>query len=157
MPFDVNKFSAQNFRHRTEAIPVPDLKQFFGPDDEPVWVVRGLSGEELTRSHEAQAKNRNIAGLVEAIQKNPSPEKVEAMRELLGVGCSVPDELAKRIDMLASGSVEPQIDQPLAVKLAQFFPVEFYRLTNRITALTGLGAEPGKPRPSTATTGSKSP
>jgi hypothetical protein len=37
-------------------------------------------------------------------------------------------------------SVNPTIDKPLAVKLAEQYPIEFYTLTNKITELTGLGA-----------------
>ena len=61
----------------------------------------------------------------------------------------VPGDISRRIEMLAAGSVAPQLgadNRDVAVKLAENFPTVFYQLSNAILSLTGQGAEPGKPK-----------
>ena len=44
------------------------------------------------------------------------------------------------------GSVAPAVSLPVAVKLAEAFPIEFLQLTNEISDLTGRGADLVKPQ-----------
>jgi len=149
MQFDADKFASAAFKRREEDVPVKDLAAWFKGTKEgevPVWRVRGLTGEELARVNEAQARNRNKNAVIDALNSDKSEKMTDAIKELIGTGNSVPDDLARRIEMLTIGSVAPECTHQVAVKLAEAFPVEFYELTTKITQLTGLGSEPGKPK-----------
>jgi len=149
MQFDADKFASAAFKRREEEVPVKDLAAWFKGAKEgevPVWRVRGLTGEELARVNEAQARNRNKSAIIEALSSDKQEKMTDAIKELIGTGNSVPDDLARRIEMLTIGSVAPECTHQVAVKLAEAFPVEFYELTTKITQLTGLGSEPGKPK-----------
>lgn len=138
----------QGFEYRTMSVPVPALAAWFDKGSKHEFVVRNLTGTEFTSAQEAVAKNKNIAAVAEALVSSSHPEKVAALKEFVGTSDGVPDELAKRIEMIVSGSVEPEVDMPLAIKLAENFPVEFMLITNKITVLTGMGASMVKQKPS---------
>jgi len=148
MPFDVKKFAKEKFSPRIEAVAVPDLKAFFTEGDEPTWKVRGLTGQEVGRANEAVDKNKNIAAILEGLTGDASKEKAEALKELLGIGGNTPPDIAKRLEHLAIGSVDPVCTLDLAVLLCERFPIEFYQITNKIMELTGRGMMPGKQQPS---------
>lgn len=149
MAFDPKKFLKEKFVSRTEAVPVPDLREYFGEGEEPVWIVRGLTGQELGKTKEAPAKYKRMTGILEGLMSSVSKEIVESVKSAIGAGTvETPDDVAIRIDQLVIGSVEPKCTLDLAVKLCEAFPVEFYILTNKITILTGQGQLPGKPKPS---------
>jgi len=149
MQFDADKFASAAFKRREEDVPVKDLAAWFKGTKEgevPVWRVRGLTGEELARVNEASARNRNKNAVIDALNSDKSEKVTDAIRELIGTGSSVPDDLARRIELLTMGSVAPECSHQVAVKLAEAYPVEFYELTTKITTLTGMGSEPGKPK-----------
>lgn len=148
MPFDAKQFLKTKFSARSEDVPVPDLAAFFPPDAEPLWRVRGLTGQELGRAAEAAEKNKNLAALLEGLTADSSKERSEAVKEMFGLGADTPADVAKRIEHLTAASVDPLCPLDLAVKLCETYPIEFYRLTNKIVELTGLGQLPGKPPPS---------
>lgn len=147
--FDARKFLNANFSARTSSVSVPALAQFF-EDDTPEWKVRGLTGDEVARSGEAVKQNRDIAGIAEGLVSADAKEKAQRIRELVGIGDDVPDDIAKRISMLVMGSVSPECDQETAVRLKDCYPIEFYQVTTEILRLTGLGKDPGKPKASCA-------
>lgn len=160
MEFDANKFASASFKRREEDVPVPDLRDWFKglkEDDKPVWRVRGLTGEELARVNEASARNRNKNAVIDALNSDKAEKITDAIKELMGTSERVPDDLARRIEMLTIGSVAPECTHQVAVKLAEAYPVEFYDLTTKITTLTGLGSEPGKPKRSSGNPPSSSP
>ncbi|MDR5867302.1 hypothetical protein [Halomonas koreensis] len=165
MEFDISKFTGATFTPREEDVQVPGLKAFFTGEPEkddkgnpkpPVWRVRGLKGAELAKANEAVEMNRNRSAIAEALASGKDQKITEALRELIGNGEKVPDDTAKRIEMLTLGSVSPECSGQLAVKLAEAFPIEFTQLTNKIMQLTGLGGEPGKPKRSSGKTKSAS-
>lgn len=156
MSFDKKKFDQAKFIDRTEAVPVPNLKAFYKEGEAPVWVVRGLSGEEWARANEAATKKENLLSYVEAVAAG-GKEQAAAIKEILGISGETPAELCKRLDMFVAGSVDPKIDRPFAVKMAKNYPMEFYTLTNKIMSLTGMGREPGKPKGSGKTQESAQP
>jgi len=156
MAFDLQKFSQAAFTAREDTLSVPALQAFFADGEEPRWTVRGLTGAELAAANEAKDKNRNLLALTEALVSGGDTEKSAAIKGILGLGDQVPDEIARRLAMLVSGSVEPKIDHETAVKLAETFPVVFYNLTNRILELTGAGSELGK-RPRSLKTDNSAP
>jgi len=151
MAFDSKRFLKTKFSPRTEEIAVPDLQVFFPEGERAVWKVRGLTGQELGRANEAAEKNRNIAAILEGLASETAKEKADAVKELLGIGGTTPQDIAKRLEQLTIGSVDPACSLDLAVRLCEAFPIEFFQLTNKIMELTGRGQLPGKAQPSGGT------
>jgi hypothetical protein len=147
MAFDTKKFMKTKFTPRTGEVPVPDMKDFFPQGAEPVWKVRGLTGQELGRAAEAAARNRNISAIIEGLTGDADKEKAEALKNLLGIGV-VPQDIAKRLEHLVIGSIDPVCTLDMAVRVCEVYPVEFYQITNKVMELTGRGQEPGKQQPS---------
>jgi hypothetical protein len=140
MGFDLERFSATNFSERTGKIQVPELKKFFDEDENPVWVVRSLTGEELARVHEAVANNSDVSALVSAVTSQVSGEKVEAIKSMMGLSEEgVPNDIVRRLNMLTIATVGTDFPQDMSVKLARTHPTTFYKITNRIIELTGQG------------------
>ena len=140
--FDSKKFLQTQFVPREEDVPVPDMKDFFLEGDLN-WKVRGLTGVELARANEAAERNKNISAILEGLIAQDKQEKVNSVKQLIGIDEKVPNDIAKRIEMFVMGSVEPKADTELAVKICSVYPVEFFEITNRITILTGRGHVPG--------------
>jgi len=146
MPFDTRQFNRTVFEPRTGEVLVPSLQPWFSEDD-PLWVVRGMTASELARANEAVKTQGNVDAILQALASNK--DKIEELRDAIGVASEkVPGEIIRRLNQLTTCSVEPTIDHPTAVKLAETFPIEFYQLTNKITELTGLGMDVKKPLPS---------
>ena len=140
MTFDKKLFLKAKFETRTEKVPVPDLKDFFSEGADPVWSVRNLSGPELGKVNESEQRNKSIAAILDGIISGDDKNKVAAIKASIGLGNDVPSDIARRLEMLTIGSVDPEINTEIAVKLCTHFPVEFYQLTNAITKLTGKGS-----------------
>jgi hypothetical protein len=141
MSFDAAKFEQAKFTPRTKAVHVPALSDFFG-DDECLWTVRGLTSNELHKAAAADSTQKALTKILAAISENDQQAKQAG--GALGIYGETPGEIAKRLEMLVAGSVTPEITLPVAVKLAENFPIEFLQLTNEITELTGLGFEYAK-------------
>lgn len=148
--FNADQFQRAAFEARTEQVPLPILAEFFGPDEAALFTVRGLTANELHKAIEAGMRNKSVDAVVKAISTHK--DQIAAIRAALGMSQDTPGEIAKRIEMLVSGTVSPKIEHATAAKLAEVFPVEFYDLTNRITTLTGQGASRVKPQPSSQPT-----
>ena len=149
--FNSQAFRASALAPRQAVVAVPDLAHWFeGPAE---WTVRGLTGDEIARANEGISKAALVASAVEALAAGSAArsEQVEAMRGLLGIGTDTPPDLIKRQEHLVAGSVAPEIDREIAVRLFAAYPVIAYQLTNKILELTGLGADPGKAPHSTPT------
>lgn len=143
MAFNAEKFERSKFEARRAKVPVPALSDFFDEGETPEWEVRGLSAVELHKAMEAGKRQGSIEAIVKAIAANQ--DQAGAVRKALGLTKDTPGEIAKRLEMLVMGSVAPAVSLPVAVKLAEAFPIEFLTLTNEITDLTGKGAELVKP------------
>jgi len=140
MTFDIDKFEQKQFRNRTVDVPVPELKSFFQDDEAPVWIIKCLSATELSEANEAVESNRNLEAVISAVSGKSRTEKVEAVKDVLGLPTDkTPNDLVRRFSMLVSGSVSPECPQNIAVKLAENFPTTFFKLTNKIIELTGRG------------------
>lgn len=151
MPFNQKAFLKTKWQPRIEDVPVPDLQAFFLEGEAAAWKVRGLTGQELGRADEAADRSKTMIAIIEGLAGTSSKEKTDAMKELLGVGGNAPKDIAKRLEHLVMGSVEPSCTMDLAVRLCEAFPVEFLRITNKIIELTGMGQMPGKQTPSGGT------
>ncbi len=150
--FDAKRFMAANFVAREEDVPVPDMREFFGADEKAVWRVRGLSGQELGVANQSAERNRNIDAVLEGIVSAVSAKKAEAVHRLIGGREDVPDDVAKRLEMFVWGSVAPEADIEMAVKICRVYPIEFYTITNAISRLTGMGFDTKKKPESSGTT-----
>lgn len=144
----ITTFMGTKFERRQKTVRLPELKGFFPDGRHPDFIVQGLNGPEMAKSLEAARKYKDISGLIDGILSNNSKEKIEAIKESLGITAKVPEEITKRIEQLVMGSVDPKFTQEAAVKFCENYPVEFYTLTNAIVELTGRGHEPGKLKPS---------
>ena len=140
MAFDAKKFLKTQFEARTEDVSVPDLKEFFPEGENPVWVVRGLTGHELGQVQEARERSRNLEAILEKLLSAAAEGKAEAVKEMLGLGQDTPADIVRRLEMLVLGSVNPACNQELAVRICTYYPIEFMTLTNTISKLTGMGA-----------------
>jgi hypothetical protein len=98
---------------------------------------------ELHTALEAEKRQSSIDSIVKAIATKA--DQANAIRQALGISGDTPGEIAKRLEILVSGSVAPRVDLAAAVKLAEAFPIEFLMLTNKISELTGQGADLVKP------------
>lgn len=153
MSFDSKGFKKAKFEPRVEGVSVPDLREYYSEGTDAVWLVRGLTGHELGQVNESAQRARNMDAAIEALVSDKASDKCDAIRALIGVDGSTPVDIVRRIEMLRIGSVDPVCDQDLSVKLCTHFPVEFMQITNKITELTGKGAEvKKKPMPSGAVT-----
>lgn len=148
MSFDMKKFMKTEFRDRTEDVPVPDLKEWFPEDAEAVIKVRGLTGPEMARVNDAVSRNRNLAGMLEALSSVNASEKIEALKDSLGFAGKVPDDLAKRVEQLVIAAIDPEFNYEQAVKFFEVYPVEAWQVTNKIMELTGKGKTSGESKPS---------
>lgn len=146
--FDSKKFLQTQFVPREAFVSVPDMKDFFQEDEKSEWKVRGLTGVELAHTNEAVTRNKDIAAMLEGLISSNNQEKIESVKQLIGIDNKVPNDIAKRVELLVIGSVNPVVDTEIAVKICSVFPVEFYEITNKITLLTGQGHVPGKKKPS---------
>jgi hypothetical protein len=136
--FNKNKFSQTQFVPRTAELRLDSLSDFF--DGEPIFIVRGMTASELAKCNESATQNQSLETLISALTNDA--EKVRAIREQVGlIGDETPHEIMKRIDQLVFCSVEPELDRQSVLKLAEAFPIEFYRLTNKIIELTGMGMD----------------
>jgi len=146
MPFHKDTFVSDLFEPRTMAVPVAALVEYFDEGEKPEFTVRGLSASEIQRGNDASHRQASVENIVKAIANQK--EQVDAIRSALGLSDDVPGEIAKRLEHLVSGCVEPKLDSLAAAKLAEAFPIEFYDLTNKIMALSGQGGMRVKQKPS---------
>jgi hypothetical protein len=146
MTFNADLFARAQYEARTEVVEIPALVEFFGEGENPEFVVRGLSANELHKAIEAGTRGKAVDAVVKAIASQK--DQISAIRSALGMSADTPGEIAKRMEMLVAGSVQPKLDHATVAKFAEHFPVEFYDITNRITNLTGQGSSRVKPPPS---------
>ena len=159
MPFDLKKFNKAKFQPRTETVPVSGLADFFAKDEKAQFTVRGLTGEEMARANDAQSRQKNLAAVVEALAGEDGTEKIKAIRESLGLSDDdVPADLARRIELVRMGCVEPEgLDIQAAAKIFKVAPVDGFALSNRILMLSGQGMILGEQKASGKTKESKQP
>lgn len=151
MSFDSKKFLKTKFTPRTADVPVPEMREFFPEGTDPVWKVRGLTGQELGRAAEAADRNKNMVAILEGLVSDSTKDKAQAIKDLLGIGGVAAPDIAKRLEHFYIGSVDPPCALDLAVRVCEVYPIEFFQITNKIVELTGRGQMPGKQPPSGAT------
>ncbi len=136
--FDTKNFINTKLSPRTEEIKVKELQSWFG-EDEPIWTVTGLGHKQIAIAEERSSTD-HMEALVKAVAGNTT-EQADAIRKIMGVDNGAPKDTKKRIELLVMGSVNPKIEQEVAVKIAINFPTVLIQLTNAILKLTGLGSD----------------
>jgi len=142
--FDSAKFTSAKLNPRTASVAVPGLAEYFADGDKPEWVVRGLTGQELGQAKAAVSGRKDLVKLVDSLLGGQSDEKAKAVRDLFDLNEEVPPDVALRIHLVRLGSVTPEADEEVAVRLCTCFPIEFALISQKILELTGAGHEPGK-------------
>lgn len=141
MGFKEKKFNKAKFAPRTLEIEVPELAEFFGKGEEPLWKIRNLSGDELRKVDSAGDMVGKLGGLIDLLAKG---ESATAAKQLLGLAGELESDTNKNIEALLLGSLEPQIERKTAVRLFKERPVQAAMLANAIFVISGLGSELGK-------------
>jgi len=144
MGFDIQKFRDAQFVFSEIEVPVPDLIDFFGGDSKPVFKLRNLTGNELAKVNEAVKLNSDLSALIDGLVSGDIKEKVDSIKEVIGISDKTDNDLVRRHAILACGSVDPQLDQSDCVRLADAHPVTFFMLTNKVLELTGNGKKLGE-------------
>lgn len=143
MGFDAGRFQSAGLKPRMARVPVSALAPFFSDGEPAEFEVRGLTASELQVAIEADRRINAVESVVAALASKA--DQVAAIRAALGLSSKeTPGEIRKRIEMLVSGCVSPVIDHATAVRIAEHYAIEFLILTNKITELTGMGADMGK-------------
>ena len=156
MGFKAEAFRQSKLEPRTQQVRVSELADWF--DGEPVWTVRMVSANELARADAAKQRHQRESELAAALVSGAKGEVMRELARALGRSDDVEPDTARRLELLAAGSVDPVCDLETAVKLADLYPVVFYQLTNAILMLTGQGADAQKkPTASGETPASEAP
>lgn len=146
---DTSKFMKQEYRPREGVVLVTALSGYFEEGKTPEYKVRGLTAAELSQADLTAEKNKNVMGLVEMLAGGAGKDKIAAIKGALGFDSDeVPDELAKKLEYVVMGSIDPVVTLPIAVKMAEVAPIEFLAVAREILVLTGQGHVPGKQKPS---------
>lgn len=143
-------FNAEGFRQaklaaRTAAVKVPELADWFD-GGEAEWIVRAPSANDLARANEAKARLDRSEALAAALVTGSAGEILREAQRALGRSKDVEPDIARRLELLVACSLEPACDMELAIKLAEFAPVQFYHVTNQILVLSGQGPAQAKKR-----------
>ena len=147
MAFDPKTFSQAKFEPRTKEWRFEDLAEFFG-DDEPVFIVRGLDGGELAHCNERADRGSLHGNAIDVIGEGLDADKIEAIKDWLGLGNDVPRQLVLDHEIVMHGCVSPVVDRALSVRLARYFPGHHRVLAHSIRELTGQGWILAKKKPS---------
>lgn len=141
----------------TKKIKVPSLAaidEFWACEKKDrLWEVRGLTTVEVFKATETSLQRGNFNAIIETLasQFASADEKADSLKNLLGLGDDVPPSVARAIEYVVFGSINPKITTDVAVKLATYFPSEFISIRNAVEELTTDGGLLKKSRPSTAT------
>ena len=129
---------------------VPDLRDWFKceADEVPVWTVKSLSYQEISRANAKATSNDFLLSFVSKLSSGQGSQAAEDLKNALSIGDEDPADFIKRLYLLVYGSVSPECDEELAVKMATVKAVEFKELTDKILSLSGQGYEPEKSKPS---------
>jgi hypothetical protein len=142
MPFDSEAFSAAALRQRTKDVPVPELAAWFPDGEQPVWRVRAVGASDFARANQAAESRKRGEAFLEALAGGVHAEMVRELQALVGRDrTTIEPDIARRIELVIAGSLDPICDEGMAVRLAEHFPVVLYSLSNAILTITGQGSD----------------
>ena len=141
---DFEKFNKSEFIFPSVDIPVPELKDFFQEDEAPVWKVKSVTGSELAIINEAVATYNKTKAIIEAIATDSNSELKSGLKAYLNKSDdATPEDLIRRHKLLQFGTVGGCPEEAV-IRLANYKPTTFFKLTNEIIRLTGDGASLGE-------------
>lgn len=143
MTFKLTEFSNADLSPRLSGVKTPEISGWFEDGADPVFKVRGLTGEEFYHVRESVNKRRDMQAIASKILGGDGGAVAEAIEELYG---AVPDEFVRRVEVLVAGCVEPAMDRPMAVKLLKHFPSTAHTVAEEILRATGEGSTVGEPK-----------
>lgn len=147
MGFDAEKFRAAKFARRKFEMNVPELAAFFPEGEIPVVNVQNLTGPEMARCEDMANQNMigEIRSLVQAVGTGDFDRIISGVKEYaearFGDTAKLSDDLVKRTYQLMYGCPDFSNDRELCIKIRDKHIEVFYRLTNKIRNLTGMGHE----------------
>jgi hypothetical protein len=151
MSFDLNRFLNSQISLRERKVKVPCLAEWFPEGVEPAFIVRALSGEEIFRAADAEARDKKLVAAVQAISGSVhAAQFADAFKDLIGAD-DVPEEMRRRIEHLLVGVVEPKLDRQAVLRLIAFYPTTAATLHTAIMELIAQGPSLGKADDSTPT------
>lgn len=150
MGFDTDGFLRAELVQRRECVAVPELAAFFSADDQaptqpPTWTVRAISAGEIARADAAKHRHSREAALAQALAGGSAAAVIRELQGAMGRDpAQTEPDLARRLEILAAGSLDPPCSLELGSKLATHYPSVFYKLTNTILTLSGRGSDAEK-------------
>lgn len=151
MSFDLQRFLSADLAPREDSVPAPELAAFFAEGEEAAFRVRGLTGEEMFRVADERRSGELKAAVAEALAGGQRAEVVDALKEAIGIGESVPEAMAVAISKVHFGLVEPRLERDQVVRLFSGVPTVAVRLMSAIDALSAQGPNLPKSQSSTPT------
>jgi hypothetical protein len=156
MGFDLQRFERAEMTARLEEVIIPCMKHWFPEGEEPIFRARGLTGEEFYNVRQAAAKRQDLQAIASRLLSGDGQAIADAIGEFYG---AVPEEYARRVEILIIGAVDPAFDRSLAMKMFRNFPPAAPIIVEAILKATGEGAVPGESSgrgetPASATTSS---
>ena len=175
---DIDGFASTKWETRTDFVHVPPMAPYFKselqaeldkfeaehgrePDDDEAEVigrrtvgfrVRGLSGPEMGVARQKAAKRKNIPEIIEELFSETPKSIRSAVAAVYATDAELSTEDAENLYIAARAIVWPDVpdDERLRVAstLHRNFSEYFRKLAYVVRLLTGQGAEPGKPAPS---------
>lgn len=147
---NLDKFRKARFIRPSETFAVPELKEFFDEDEEPVYHIHGLDANEQWYALEAKKQNSLSQALVKAIEANNQQEIIDVTRLALGRSeeLRTHEEYAYRLELIrlgvTNGDGRSCLDYEDVARLGKHFPMIFFRLSTRILQLSGEGSNVGE-------------
>lgn len=141
MAFKIDEFMRAKLAPRQVEVKVPELKGWFEEDTEPVFLVRGLTGEEFYNVRNAVAKRRNMEAIAKGILSGEGDAMQKAVKDFFG---DLPEEQVRHMVILGTACVEPELDQEKAKKLLKYFPLSAFTIAEAVLKATGEGSTLGE-------------
>ncbi len=107
--FNINKYSKGEFHPREEEVLVPRLNSFFPEGERPIFIVRGMTADEVARSNKAVANSKTINSLITAVSSQNSKEKTKAFKDMVGFGDDIAEDTCRKIEVIMIGLVNPSL------------------------------------------------
>lgn len=155
MSFDTQGFMRAAWVHRTQEVAVPEIAEYFTEGAKPVFVVRGLSADELYKIRSASSRQKTLEGIAEGLAEGSKSGAAKAIKEALGASGALDPATPRAMETLIAGCVDPPCDLDMARLLMDKHGLIFMKLSDTIMTLTGQGGEvEKKAAPSGKTTAS---